>query len=160
MTQVEDAWSRGRLIAAARVAARQAYAPYSHFRVGAVVVVDTPDGLRVVAGANVENASYGLALCAERAALASACALGSASRPEDALERRKAAPHISFVAVACLDAPVDSPVEERMPCGACRQWLAELAPDAVYFVDGVEGALRLPDLLPHPFKLRGNAWDR
>ena len=157
MAQAQDAWSRERLIAAARAAALQAYAPYSGFRVGAAVVVETTDGLRMVSGANVENASYGLALCAERAALASACALGSASRPEDALERRMAAPHISYVAVACLDAPTDGPVEERMPCGACRQWLAELAPDAVYFVDGVEGALRLPDLLPHPFRLRGNA---
>ena len=111
MAQAEDAWSRERLIAAARGAARQAYAPYSHFRVGAVVVVETTDGLRVVSGANVENASYGLALCAERVALATACALESASRPEDALERRMAAPHISYVAVACLDASVDAPVE-------------------------------------------------
>ena len=157
MAQIADEWSRERLIAAARAAAMQAYAPYSHFRVGAVVVVQAPDGLHVVSGANVENASYGLALCAERAALASACALGSARRLEDEVERLMTPPHISYVAVACLDAPIDAPVEERMPCGACRQWLAELAPDAVYFVDGVEGALRLPDLLPHPFRLSINA---
>jgi cytidine deaminase len=156
MARTEAEWSRERLIAAARVAARQAYAPYSHFRVGAVVVVETLDGTRLVAGANIENASYGLALCAERAALAAACALDAAVRTDDEHARRMTAPRIVFVAVSCLDAPPGSPPEARMPCGACRQWLAELAPDATYFVDGVDGALRLPDLLPHPFRLGSN----
>lgn len=152
----EEIWSRERLIEAARAAARQAYAPYSRFRVGAVVVVGTADGERVVSGANVENASYGLSLCAERVALASACALGGAIRSEDETERRTAAPRILYLAVSCVDAPVGGPVEERLPCGACRQWMAELAPDAAYFVDGVEGALRLEDLLPWPFRLHAN----
>jgi cytidine deaminase len=161
MAQIEDSqWSRERLITAARIAARQAYAPYSRFRVGAVVVVETSNGLRMVSGANVENASYGLALCAERSALASACALESASRPDGAPLRMMGAPRITHVAVACLDAPEDGAIEERMPCGACRQWLAELAPEALYYVDGVEGALQLPDLLPQPFSLRHNAKNR
>ena len=138
---------RETLIASARAAAEHAYAPYSHFRVGAAVVVETPEGPRVVTGANVENASYGLTLCAERAALAAACMLapadGSASMP------------ISAVAVACIGVADDAPAWQRSPCGACRQWLAELAPNAVYYVDGIPGALRLPDLLPNAFGFEG-----
>ncbi len=157
MASAEEVWSRERLLAAARAAAREAYAPYSRFRVGAVVALETPDGLRIVSGTNVENASYGLSLCAERAALAAACALMDTGRPDEEGARVVAPPRVTHVAVACLDAPDDAPPEERMPCGACRQWLAELAPDALYYVDGVEGVLRLPDLLPTPFRLRGNA---
>ncbi len=152
----EGVWSRDRLITAARAVARQAYAPYSRFRVGAIVVIETPEGLRMVSGANVENASYGLSLCAERVALAAACALGDATRPRGQRERVRRPPQIAYVAVSCLDAPKDGLLEERMPCGACRQWLAELAPDALYFVDGVDDALRLSDLLPFAFKLRGD----
>ena len=62
------------LLAEARKAALRAYAPYSNFRVGAAVVVATADGPRIVTGANVENAAFGVALCAERTALAAACA--------------------------------------------------------------------------------------
>jgi cytidine deaminase len=64
------------LLAEARNAALKAYAPYSQFRVGAAVRVVTPDGAsHIVTGVNVENASFGLALCAERNALAAACTL-------------------------------------------------------------------------------------
>ncbi|HST88575.1 MAG TPA: cytidine deaminase, partial [Ktedonobacterales bacterium] len=56
-------------------------------------------------------------------------------------------------AVACIDAAPGAPVSQRTPCGACRQWLAELAPDAIYYVDGIPDALRLPDLLPYSFSL-------
>lgn len=152
----EEAWSRDRLIMAARAAAKQAYAPYSRFRVGAVVVVETADGLQMVSGANVENASYGLSLCAERAALAAACALAGGARPDEPEARVKRPPAITHVALSCLDAPDGGLPEERMPCGACRQWLAELAPGALYYVDGVDVALRLTDLLPYPFRLRGD----
>lgn len=141
---------RATLLAGARAAALRAYAPYSHFRVGAVVVVLTTTGPRMVAGANVENAAYGLALCAERAALATACALEARVARGDV---EGAPPTITHLAVACIDVPPEAPLGTRMPCGACRQWLAELAPDAVYYVDGVPGALRLADLLPHPFRL-------
>ncbi len=145
---------RERLLAAARAAALHAYAPYSGFRVGAAVVVETPEGPEIVTGANVENASYGLTLCAERAALAAVC-----QRVQQAADDPRAVrpPRVSAVAVACIDARADAAPRERMPCGACRQWLAELAPDAVYYVDGVERDLRLDDILPMAFRLEASA---
>jgi cytidine deaminase len=130
---------RAELLAAARAAATHAWTPYSHFRVGAAVAVDTAEGRLIVSGANIENASYGLTLCAERAALAAACQLGTAGEP----------PKVTAVAVVGLDAQPG----ECMPCGACRQWLAELAPNADYFVEGVEETLHLDDLLPRRFTL-------
>lgn len=146
---------RETLLEAARHAALRAYAPYSHFRVGAAVVVVGPGGdERTVTGANVENASFGLTLCAERAALAAACQVGEPSvgaAPSSA--PGSAAPRVTQVAVACIDAPADAPPALRSPCGACRQWLAELAPDAVYYVDGIAADLRLSDLLPFAFHL-------
>jgi cytidine deaminase len=145
---------RESLLAMARAAAAHAYAPHSHFRVGAAVVVETPEGPRVVTGANVENASYGLTLCAERAALAAACLLGEAEAVELPRELRGIhAPRISQVAICCLDVRSDAPDYARTPCGGCRQWLAELAPGAVYYVDGIARDLRLGDLLPLAFRL-------
>ena len=133
---------RERLLALAREAAERAYAPYSGFRVGAAVVVELADGPQIVTGANVENASYGLTLCAERAALAAACQHTEHGQP----------PRVSRVAIACIDTPEGASDAARMPCGACRQWLAELAPDAVYSVDGVSRDLTLDDLLPNAFR--------
>jgi cytidine deaminase len=125
-----------KLLDEARWAARQAYAPYSGFRVGAAVLGQSGAIFR---GANVENASLGLCLCAERAALARAVADG---------ERV-----IVAMAVACVDAAKDSPLAQRMPCGACRQWMAELAPDAEIFILGENRSFRTSDLLPMPFSL-------
>ena len=140
MTKIDhSAAKRAELLATAREAAAHAWTPYSHFRVGAAVAVDTAKGRRIVSGANVENASYGLTLCAERAALAAACQLGVAGE----------LPRVMAVAVVGLDAQPG----ECMPCGACRQWLAELAPDAAYYVEGVEETLHLDDLLPRRFAL-------
>lgn len=148
---------RERLLAEARRAAEQAYAPFSRFRVGAAVVVVTDGGPRIVTGANVENASYGLAMCAERSALAAACALSDAHRPAAEVARMTTPPTITEVAVASVGAPGQTleaaPVNERMPCGACRQWFAELAPDATFYVDGLADDLTLADLLPRPFQL-------
>jgi cytidine deaminase len=141
---------RDELLARAKAAALRAYAPYSRFRVGTAVVVETGDGPRVVTGANVENASYGLTLCAERAALAAAFQIDAS---DDDGTAQAPHPPITHVAVACIDAAPDAPASQRTPCGACRQWLAELAPDAVYYVDGIPDALRLPDLLPYAFSL-------
>lgn len=94
-----------RLIRKAREARKRAYAPYSKFRVGAVV--RTRDG-RIFGGCNVENASYGLCNCAERTALFSAIAAGY--KPGDFT-------HLAVVAAT------DDPVA---PCGACRQVMLEL----------------------------------
>lgn len=126
------------LVAAAWAARKNAYAPYSRFRVGAAL--RDRDG-RVHPGCNVESASYGLSMCAERVAIFAAVAAG-APRPFAAL------------AVACPEADPALGAEGRMPCGACRQVMAEhLAPDAPIAMDGV-GVLTLDDLLPRPFRLR------
>ena len=99
------------LIAAAVRARKLAVAPYSRFQVGAALLTVTG---AVVTGANVESASYGLTCCAERVALFKALTQG---------ERK-------FAAIAIVARAPKGP----MPCGACRQLLAEYAPDAVVFV--------------------------
>jgi cytidine deaminase len=138
---------REQLLNRARAAALAAYAPYSNFRVGAALVIKRGERSRVVTGANVENASYGLTLCAERTALAAA--LTSIAPAGDAPGV------ITHLAVACIDAPANAPAGMRMPCGACRQWLAELAPNAIYYIDGLPGAYHLDDLLPLAFRAPG-----
>jgi homotetrameric cytidine deaminase len=124
------------LFKAAREGARNAYAPYSKFRVGAALELSNG---AVVTAANVENVSYGLTICAERAALARAVA-------EHGPEIR-----IRAIAVANLnDAP--SP-----PCGACRQMLAEFAgPDAriVFQTDEGVRSMSFVGLLPMAFNTR------
>ncbi len=120
------------LLDAARAAQARAYAPYSKFRVGAAVRV--PDG-SVVAGANVENASYGLACCAERTAVFSAVAGGAREIVE-------------VLVVGETDRPVP-------PCGACRQVLSEFAPpQAVVWLVGREGRVSrttIGEILPDAF---------
>jgi cytidine deaminase len=140
---------REQLLSRAREAAQAAYAPYSHFRVGAAVVVKQGERSRIVTGANIENASYGLTLCAERSALAAA--LTAMAPAGDA----PAPAVITYLAVACIDAPPNAPAELRTPCGACRQWFAELAPNATYYIDGLPGAYHLDDLLPLAFRATG-----
>jgi cytidine deaminase len=126
---------RRRLLAAARAVRARAHAPYSKFRVGAAVLDERG---RVHAGCNVENASYGLTVCAERNAVAAAVAAG--------------AKRIRAVAV------VADPV--ATPCGACRQVLAELAgPTADVLLAAPQGkaddadATTLGALLPRAFSL-------
>lgn len=128
-------FSREELLQRARQAALRAHAPYSHFRVGAALVA----GGQVFTGVNVEISSYGLTLCAERSALAAAVTAGAGP--------------IAQVAVACIDAPAEAPANERTPCGACRQWLADLAPRATIYIDGVPGEFTVGDLLPYAFGL-------
>jgi cytidine deaminase len=127
------------LLQEAARAAELAYAPYSRFRVGAAVL--TPGG--VFAGANIETASTNLGICAERAALTHA--------------RMRGQREIIGIAVACPDARpnMDGSVEEygAMPCGACRQWFAELAPAAWVVTSSSEKVYRLDDLLPCAFQL-------
>lgn len=122
------------LVAAARRARGRAYAPYSRFRVGAAVRA----GGRIVAAANVENASYGLSLCAERAAVAAAVAAGTRRLEE--------------VAVASGTVP------PTPPCGMCLQTLAEFAGPALpVTLSGARGSLSrttLGALLPRGFSRR------
>ena len=120
-------------MARAREVAQRAYAPYSHYRVGAAVE-DAAGGVHV--GCNVEAASYGLSMCAERGAIFAAVAAG-APRPFRSL------------AVVCLDARPGT----CSPCGACRQVLAEhLRRDGRVYADGC-GPFSVEELLPHAFTL-------
>ena len=123
------------LLAAAREAAEQAHCPYSNFHVGAAVRCS--DGT-VVTGCNVENASYGLTICAERVSLFNCVAQGL-----QPLE----------LAVRCVDAQNNTSLSSRMPCGACRQVMQELLPNnAIVHIDGV-GQRRINQLLPEGFGL-------
>lgn len=126
---------QSRLIAAAIAARQQAHAPYSKFHVGAAVLCE--DG-QIVAGCNVENASLGLSICAERSAV---CAAISGGRK-------------SFSAILIAATPL------APPCGACRQFLAEFNPGLeIVAVDPERGQQQewsLEDLLPESFKLDAN----
>lgn len=119
------------LIQAALTAREKAYAPYSRFKVGAALL--SSNG-QVYTGANVENAAYGLTICAEQAAVCRA--VGEGQR------------EFSAIAVA-----VDSP-EPASPCGACRQVLAEFSPDMKVILANTKGKLLLTsvrELLPLSF---------
>jgi cytidine deaminase len=125
---------RTQLIEAALAARSHAHAPYSHFHVGAAVL--SASG-RVFSGCNVENASYGLTLCAERVALACAVAAG---------ER-------DFVALAVTTPGGGS------PCGACRQFAAEFRRDLPILIIDANQPDRIQEtsldvLLPMQFQLR------
>jgi cytidine deaminase len=124
------------LVEAARRVRRHARAPYSGFRVGAAVLDERN---RIHVGCNLENASYGLTVCAERNAVAAAVAAGARS--------------VRAVAVVSSARPAAS------PCGACRQVLAEVAGGQLSIVlAGPTGPARkvyaLSALLPEPFGLR------
>ena len=136
---------RDTLLAAAREAAGRAYAPYSHFHVGAALVF--ADG-SVVTGANVENASYGLSLCAETVAVGKALSEGWRG-PLQAVAVSGGAV-LADGSLALAERPVT-------PCGRCRQMLHEVAglggSDPVVWCEGAGGVteLRLGELLPHAF---------
>ena len=122
------------LVAAARAARRRAVAPYSRFKVGAAL--ETMDG-RVITGCNIENATYGLTVCAERVAMFTALAAG----------------HRRFRRIAVVaDTAAPTP-----PCGACRQVLWEFAGDIEVVLANLRkeaGRHQLADLLPWPFDRR------
>lgn len=137
------------LVQAARKAAQGAHAPYSNFHVGAAVIMaDDPEG-RVITGANIENASYGAAVCGERNAIHAAAALGFRQ--------------IRFLALSTADS-LDGPLEDRSPCGICRQVMREFIPRdeamgaALILVDRGDEAftadiLDIDRLLPYGFLL-------
>jgi cytidine deaminase len=119
------------LVAAAREASKHAYCPYSRFPVGAAILTD---GDQIVAGCNVENASYGLTICAERNAIFHAVAAGGRT-----------------VKAVVVYTPTPRPTS---PCGACRQVINEFGPDAevISVCDGPEVVRQpLATLLPDAF---------
>ena len=119
------------LEAAAVAAMKNAYAPYSKFAVGAAAL--TADG-RIVSGCNVENASYGLTLCAERVAMVKAISAGARE----------------FTTIVV----VTDQARTLMPCGACRQFLYEFAPQLAVICQGASGprsSSTLAELLPRAF---------
>jgi cytidine deaminase len=127
-----------KLVAAAARAREGAVAPYSKFKVGAALLVKSG---KVIRGANVESASYGLTCCAERVALFNALTAGARN----------------FVAIAVVARIDNGP----MPCGACRQLLAEYAPDAKVFVADSDDLKKIStftvkELLPSAFL--GGEW--
>ena len=124
------------LLEHARQAAQHSYSPYSRFRVGAALLLTSGE---IVTGTNVENVSYGLTICAERAALVRAV---SQFGPEI---------RIAAVAIANLNG------KPSPPCGACRQVLAEfILPDAPVVFPGADGVqtAAFNDMLPFAFDLR------
>ena len=119
------------LVTAARAARRHARASFSHFKVGAAL--ETADG-RVISGCNIENASYGLTICAERVAMFKALSEG----------------HRAFRRIVIV-ADTASPTP---PCGACRQILWEFGGDLEVIIVNLRrelGRYRMADLLPLPF---------
>lgn len=121
-----------RLYRDALKATENAFAPFSHFHVGAALL--TRDG-RIFTGVNVENSSYGATICAERTALVKAISEGART----------------FAAIAVV-----SQDGEAWPCGICRQVLYEFSPDMLVITGRSEEALEtaaLEELLPHGFRL-------
>jgi cytidine deaminase len=117
-------------------AAQNSYSPYSHFRVGAAILLN--DG-QIITGTNIENASYRLTTCAEQAAIATAVTTHG--------------PAIRILAVAVINLNGAA----CMPCGACRQTILEFAtPDTAIFYPNAAGetvSTTLGDLLPAAFRL-------
>jgi cytidine deaminase len=123
------------LLRAARKAMKNAYAPYSKFRVGAAILTSNGD---LFVGCNVENASYGMTNCAERTAIFAAVA--------------EMGPDLEVRAVAVTN-------EQGVPCspcGACRQVIYEFGPEAIVFFQGKEGWKQsaITDLLPEGFRFK------
>jgi cytidine deaminase len=126
---------RERLIRAARSAMKNAYAPFSHFRVGAALLTSKNE---IFVGCNVENSSYGMTNCAERTAIFSAVA--------------KSGPELEIRALAVV---TDQDVS-CSPCGACRQVIYEFGPEAIVFYKSSRGWTHSPirRLLPEGFRLQ------
>jgi cytidine deaminase len=131
----QPAGMRERLLRSARKVMKNAYAPFSNFRVGAAIL--TSKG-QIFVGCNVENSSYGMTNCAERTAIFAAIA--------------KDGPELEISAVAVVN---DHGVP-CSPCGACRQVIYEFGPHSVIFYQGKKGPKQslIADLLPEGFRLK------
>lgn len=119
-----------KLIEVAKQYQKHAYVPYSHYPVGAALLAD--DG-QVYGGCNVENASYGGTICAERVAMSKAISEGATS----------------FKEIAIIGAE-----DFTYPCGICRQFLVEFSPEAIVHLIGANDEIRshrLREILPHAF---------
>ncbi len=119
-------------LSAARAALEHAHSPYSDIRVGAALVDRSG---QIFSGCNVENASYGLTICAERNAIGRAVMEGARDL-------------VAIAIISSLEAPL-------LPCGACRQVLMEFAPDLIVLCEGADGSTlvhSLRDLLPQAFE--------
>ncbi|MFY9646228.1 MAG: cytidine deaminase [Terriglobales bacterium] len=134
-----SAATRERLLRDARKVMKNAYSPFSNFRVGAAIL--TAKG-EVFVGCNVENSSYGMTNCAERTAIFSAIA--------------KSGPGLEILAVAVVASPNKAAEVPCTPCGACRQVIFEFGPQAVIFYLGKHGPTQalITDLLPEGFRLK------
>jgi cytidine deaminase len=124
-----------RLLGVARKAMKQAYAPYSQFRVGAALLTSKGE---IYSGCNVENASYGLSNCAERTTIFTAIA--------------QSGPQLNIRAIAVVN---DQGVP-CSPCGACRQVIYEFGPEAMVFFQSSKGwkESHITELLPEGFRLK------
>jgi len=113
----------------AKKAAEQSYSPYSNFKVGCCVLMSDGD---TYIGTNVENASYGLAICGERVAIVNAISSGNKN----------------VVAIA-----IYAPVESAPPCGACRQFIIEFGDDidVIFRFEGEIIVKKIAELLPYKF---------
>ncbi len=123
------------LLEQAKDVSKWAYIPYSKFDVGACVIFESG---KTYCGCNVENASYGLSLCAERNALSTAIAAGEITKP---------------VAIAIYS----SKTEECVPCGACRQWIYEFNSECQIVLQKDKTDItvyNISDLLQKPFVLK------
>jgi len=121
-----------RLIAKAKEVQKNAYAPYSNFKVGACAIFESGN---TYTGCNVENSSYGLSLCAERNALSNAIASGEKTK-------------LVAIAIYSDKMPLCS------PCGACRQWIFDFNQDAKIILedkDKISKVLDIKELLPYGF---------
>lgn len=124
---------RTKLLRVAREAVKNAYAPYSEFRVGAAVLTERGN---IFSGCNIENASYGLTICAERAAIYSAVANEGGNNMK--------------IRAICVVNDKDSTCS---PCGACRQVIYEFGPNAIVIFNGRDGLIsaHANELLPDGF---------
>jgi cytidine deaminase len=134
-TKTVPAGVQAKLLQSAQKVMKNAYAPYSKFRVGASVLLSNG---KIFSGCNVENASYGMTNCAERTAIFSAVA--------------ELGPKIEIRAVLVVN---DQGVP-CSPCGACRQVIYEFGPDATIFFEGKTGPKQahITELLPEGFRLQ------
>ncbi len=122
------------LLQNARDARLNSYSPYSRFAVGAAVLAENG---AIFQGCNVENPSYGLTVCAERIAIFNAVSAG----------------YTSISALAVVTEPV-SMLQERMPCGACRQVMTEFMSGQGYIYLDEDTYFQLSDIMPTPFLLK------